>query len=141
MVIETECKDETIPITGEPMGDLNYSVAVVLTMPDIPNELVLRAAKGEWIYKLVRMSISIDKPPVAMHLAIDSHPQLLAIRREYLYPTDFMPKFRVRNEGSYDTILTNYYHQIAVLALPGDRVFLHFYSKEPFRGQLKLLGY
>jgi len=146
MVIETEiCQTNRIPIAGRLLGDLNgglnYSAAVVLTMPDIPNELdVLRATKGEWIYKLVRMSISIDKPPINMHLAIDPHPQLLAIRREYLYPTDVMPKWRMKSEGSYDTILTNYYYQIAVLTLPGDKIFAHLYSKEPFRGEVKLLN-
>jgi len=142
MVIETEiCQTNRIPIVGRLLGDLNYSAAVVLTMPDIQNELdVLRAAKGEWIYKLVRMSISIDRPPINMHLAVDPHPSLIHIKREYLYPTDVMPKWRMKGEGSYDTILTNYYYQIAVLTLPGDKIFAHLYSKEPFQGELRMLS-
>ena len=131
-----------IPIVGEPAGDLHYSSAVVLSVSNEPGTAdIIRAARGEWIYNVLRMSVSIDRPPIGIHLAIDSHPSLAHVRREYIYPTDIMPQFRsALFEGSYNAFLENFYHQIAVLTLPGDKVFMHFFNKKPFRGELRILS-
>jgi len=136
------CEANNIPITGEPMGDIHYSSAVVLTMPNEPDVAdVIRVARGEWIYRIMRISLSIDRPSIGMHLAVDPHPSFTCIRREYLYPTDIMPQFKEGMfKGTYNAVLENYYYQIAVLMLPGDKIFMSLYSKEPFRGELRILS-
>ena len=42
-------------------------------------------------------------------------------------------------EGSFKLTFHNYYHQLLLLTMPGDRIYLRLNKKEPFKGELDVL--
>jgi hypothetical protein len=130
-----------VEIAGEPMGDLMYSWAAAFARGDEPSaQDIARVARGEWMYRILRFSISLRDPPVNMRMSVHTHYALHNVKRGYLYPSDFPVAFReTAFEGAYKATLTNYYYQVAVATLPGDRLFIHLYSRRPFRGELRIL--
>jgi hypothetical protein len=142
MSVETELRPgNIIKFRGVPLGDLRYMAAIVIRRQDEPSASdVVAAAGGRQLYKIARLSISIDKP-VRLHLAIDPHHTMALIDREYLYPTDYMPRFKPSSffKNAYDAMLDNFYYQIALNTLPGDAVFLEFNSGRPFSGEIRVL--
>jgi hypothetical protein len=130
-----------VAIVSEPMGDLFHSWATLFARNDEPSvQDVVRIARGEWLYRVLRFSISLSNPPADMHLSVHSHHMLSSVKRFYLYPSDFMPKLREGMfKGSFDATLENYYYQLATALLPGDKLFMHLYSRRPFRGELRIL--
>jgi hypothetical protein len=142
MSVETElCLGNVIKFRGVPFGDL-YVAAIVIRRQDVPSVSdVIAAASGNQVYKIARLSISIDRPPVRLHLAIDPHRTMTSIDREYLYPTDYMPRFKPSSffKNAYDAVLDNFYYQIALNTLPGDAVFLEFNGGRPFSGEIRVL--
>jgi len=139
------CETDRISIESRPMGDLMYSSAVLLVRPEEPSPAdVLKVAKGEWLYKPLWLSIYIDKPPVHMWLDIHTHHTLSAIKREYIAPLLSRAPLQLRErefDGSYSALLSNYGYQIVLLTLPGDRIFMHLYSRHvQFQGRLSILN-
>ena len=140
-VVLDSCRE--VDIVSQPMGDLMHLWAVELVRNDEPStQDVVKLARGEWLYRIARFSISIKNPPVNMYMSIHSHHAIHNIKREYLYPSDFPVGFRKARffEGAYYASLENYYYQVAVVTLPGDRVFVELYNKQPFEGQLRILS-
>jgi hypothetical protein len=144
VVLERDAVERSVDIGSQPVGDLMHIWAVALVRPDEPDlDTIVKLARGEWRqpYKSLWFSISISSPPVNMRLSIRS--PLRGIKRHYLYATDFMPP--VMNHEFFDDVfkatLQNYYHQLRVATLPGDEVFITLYSKQTFRGSLKILNY
>jgi hypothetical protein len=137
--LEFRCRE--FDVMSMPMGDLLHSWAALFVHGGEPSvQDVVRAARGEWLYRIFRFSVSVRNPPVHMYLSIRTHHALREIKRGYLYPTDFMPRLEQGMfESAFKAVLTNYYHQLAVAVLPGDRIFLHLVSGEPFRGRLSTL--
>jgi hypothetical protein len=140
------CQDKHIPIESEPKGDFLHAINVLLVRQDEPTEKdVAKAAEGKWIYRPVRLFISVDAPPVYGWLDVHTHGYLKGVKREYLdvmLPQDLPPRIVSHDlglEGSLKLTLYNYYHQLLLLTLPGDRVYIHIYKKEPFRGELNIL--
>ena len=143
VVLERAVQGAEISIKSQPAGDLMHIWAVVLVRSDEPSaQDVVKLAKGEWLYRILRLGVSLRNPPVNMRLSIHTHHALRDIKRWYLYPTDLMPAFASKTfEWAYRATLTNYGYQIAVTTLPGDRIYIELYSKQPFEGQLRILGY
>jgi hypothetical protein len=137
--LEFRCRE--FDIISRPMGDLFHSWATLFVHNSEPSvQDVVKLAKGEWLYRMFTFSVYLDNPPVRMHMSIHTHHALRDIKRGYLYPTDFMPRLKQGMfDGAFSATLTNYYYQLAVAVLPGDRVFLHLHSREPFRGKLHTL--
>jgi hypothetical protein len=141
MSVETELRlGNIIKFRGVPFGDL-YVAAIVIKQQDVPSVSDVIAAASGQLYKIARLSISIDRPPVHLHLAIDPHHTMASIDREYLYPTDYMPRFKPSSffKNAYDAVLDNFYYQIALNLLPGDAVFLEFNGGRPFGGEIRVL--
>jgi len=143
VVLERAVQGAEINIGSQPAGDLIHIWAVMLVRSDEPSaQDVVKLAKGEWLYKILRFSVSVRNPPVNMRMSVHTHHALRDIKRGYLYPTDFMPEFiRGMSEWAYRATLTNYGYQIAVTTLPGDRIYIELYSKQPFEGRLRILSY
>ena len=137
--LEFRCRE--FDVISRPMGDLFHSWAALFVHGNEPGvQDVVKLAKGEWLYRIFTFSVSLDSPPVRMHMSIHTHHTMREVRRGYLYPTDFAPRLEQGMfDGAFSATLTNYYHQLAVATLPGDRVFLHLHSREPFRGRLHTL--
>jgi hypothetical protein len=137
--LEFRCRE--FDIISRPMGDLLHSWATLFVSNSVPSvNDVVRVARGEWLYRTFRFSVSIRNPPVRMYLSVHTHHALHNIKRDYLYPTDFMPSLvEGAFEWAFKATLTKYYNQLAIATLPGDRVFLHLVSREPFRGTLSTL--
>jgi len=140
------CQDKHVFIEPEREGDFLYTSNILLLRQDAPSKNdVIKAAEGRWIYRPIRFSLEIDKPPVYGRLDIHTHYHLKGIRREYLGSMllqDFPPKVALHDlglEGSFKLTFHNYYHQLLLLTLPGDRAFIHVYKKEPFKGKLEVL--
>jgi hypothetical protein len=137
--LDVKAYDE-VEIVSEPAGDLRHMWSAVFERSDKPT--VQEVAGGGWMYKILRFSVYIQNPPVDMYLSVHTHHALSAVRRGYLYPTDYPPRFEeMMFSGAYKATLSNYYYQVAVATLPGDRVFITLESKEPFRGALRTLSY
>jgi len=138
------CETDRISIKSEPMGDLLYSAAALLSRTEEPSVGdIIKLAKGEWVYKPLWLSIYIDKPPVHMWLDIHSHHSISAIKREYIAPllSPAPPQLRERElEGSHSALLNNYGYQVVLLTLPGDRIFIHLYARHGFQGELSILN-
>jgi hypothetical protein len=136
------CEADRISIKSEPMGDLFHSSAVSLYRADEPGpEDVVKIAKGGWPYKLLWLAIYVGKPPVHMRLDIHTHHSLLALKREYVAPLlTYAPLQEEVLEGTYSALLNNYGYQVALLTLPGDRIFMHLYSRHGFQGELSVLN-
>jgi len=140
------CQDRHVILESEREGDFLYTSNILLVRQDAPSENdVIKAAEGRWIYRPIRLSIEIDKPPVDGWLDIHTHRSLKGVRREYLGSMllqDFPPKVALHDlglEGSFKLTFHNYYHQLLLLTLPGDRAFIRVYKKEPFKGKLDVL--
>jgi hypothetical protein len=141
IALDSTCRE--VNISSQPMGELMHVWAVELVRIDEPSiKDMLKAARGEWLYRIERFSISLKNPPVEMRMSIHTHHMLHNVRRGYLYPSDFPVKFRESgfSEGAYHATLENYYYQVAVATLPGDRVYIKLYSRQPFEGQLRILS-
>jgi hypothetical protein len=138
--VDGRCRE--LSIESWPVGDLRHMWAVLLKRLDEPTAGdVLKAAGGAWLYRTLRLSLYVDKPPVDIYMSVHTHKNLSAVRRAYLYPTDLMPKFReTAFEGAYHATHSHYFAQIDVATLPGDRIFIHLDNKTPFRGRLTVLS-
>ena len=140
------CQDKYIPIEAEPEGDFYYTANLLLVRQDIPSENdIAEAAEGKWMYRPVRFSLEIDKSPVYGRLGFHTHSRLQGIKREYLHamlPQDFPPEIMPHDlglEDSYKLMLFRYYHQLLLLTMPGDKIFIRLYKKKPFEGKLEVL--
>jgi hypothetical protein len=61
IILDSTCRRE-VDITSRPMGDLMHLWAVELVRNDEPTaQDVIKLAKGEWLYRIVRFSISLRK--------------------------------------------------------------------------------
>ncbi len=130
-----------VEIASKPAGDLRHVWDAVIAdrcEPTIKDVLETVQGRWLWITKVLRFSVSIDKPPVDMWLDVKS--AMPGTKREYLYPEYLAPRFETRDEGAFKATLTRYYYQIAVGTLPGDKVYVSLESKEPFRGSLRILS-
>jgi len=140
------CETKEYPIISEPEGDFSYTFKVELQMPDEPTlDDILVAAEGKWIYRPVRVAFYIDPPlnsPVEGFLHIYTHDRLKGIKRQYLFLTlsNFPPEVKEDMfEGDYKVRFYFHYHEILFAALPGDKIFINMYKKEPFKGKLEIL--
>jgi len=140
------CQDKHVILEPEREGDFFYAANLLFERQNTPSENdIVKAAEGRWIYRPIRFSLEIDKPPVYGRLDIHTHHNLKGVRREYLGPMllqDFPPKVTLHDlglEGSFKLTFNNYYHQLLLLTMPGDRIYLRLNKKEPFRGKLEVL--
>ena len=140
------CQDKHVTLEPEREGDFFYTSNILLVRQDTPSENdVIKAAEGKWIYRPIRFSLEIDKPPVDGWLDIHTHRSLKGVRREYLGSMllqDFPPKVALHDlglEGSFKLTFHNYCHQLLLLTMPGDRIYLRLNKKEPFKGKLDVL--
>jgi len=136
------CETKKYPIISEPEGDYIFSFKAELQMPNEPTtEDILAAVKGKWIYRPVRISFHLD-PPVEGFLHVHN-PHFKGIKREYLFPMfppDLPPQIKEDMfEGDYKVRFYGGYHELLFTVLPGDRIFVNMYKKEPFRGKLEIL--
>jgi len=140
--IDIDFKCREIPIDSWSVGDLRHMWAVTLRRPDEPTvEDIIKAARGAWTYRILHMSLYVERPPVDMHMTVAPHRALYAIKREYLYPTDLMPRFReTAFENSFTATLDHYFAWISIPTLPGDKVFIDINGKYQFRGTLRMLN-
>jgi hypothetical protein len=130
------CQDKHVFIEPEREGDFLYTSNILLVRQDTPSENdVIKAAEGKWIYRPIRFSLEIDKPPVDGWLDIHTYHSLKGIKREYLGSMllqDFPPKVTLHDlglEGSFKLTFHNYYHQLLLLTMPGDRIYLRLNKK------------
>jgi len=140
------CQDKHVLIEPEPEGDFFYASNILLVRQDAPTEGdITKAAEGRWIYRPIRLSLEVGKPPAYGWLDIHTHYRLKGIRREHLgtmLPQDLPPRILPHDfglEGSFKLTLHSYHHQLLLLTMPGDRVFIRVYKKEPFKGELDVL--
>jgi len=140
------CQDKHVLIEPEPEGDFFYTSNILLVRQDAPSENdVVKAAEGRWIYRPIRLSLEIDKPPISGRLDVHTHHSLKGIKREYLdtmFPQDLPPRIMPHDlglEGSFKLTFYNYYHQLLLLTMPGDKIYLRLNKKEPFKGKLEVL--
>ena len=140
------CQDRHVTLEPEPEGDFFYAANLLFERQNTPSENdIVKAAEGKWIYRPIRFSLEIDKPPVDGRLDIHSYYSLKGIKREYLgtmLPQDLPPRIMPHDfglEGSFKLTLHSYYHQLLLLTLPGDKAFIRVYKKEPFKGKLEVL--
>ena len=140
------CQDKHVFIEPEREGDFLYAANLLFERQNTPSENdIVKATEGKWIYRPIRFSLEIDKPPVDGWLDIHTHHSLKGVRREYLGSMllqDFPPKVTLHDlglEGSFKLTFNNYYHQLLLLTMPGDRIYLRLNKKEPFRGKLEVL--
>jgi hypothetical protein len=143
VVLERTVQGAGVNIGSRPVGDLMHLWAIMLVRNDEPGvQDIVKLARGEWLYRILRFSVSVRNPPVNMRMSVHTHHALRGIRRGYLYPTDFMPEFiKGTFEWAYRAALTNYGYHVAVATLPGDRIYIELYNKQPFEGQLRILSY
>ena len=140
------CQDKHVFIEPEREGDFFYAANLLFERQNTPSENdIVKAAEGRWIYRPIRFSLEIDKPPVYGWLDIHTHHSLKGVRREYLGSMllqDFPPKVTLHDlglEGSFKLTFYNYYHQLLLLTMPGDKIYLRLNKKEPFKGKLEVL--
>jgi len=130
------CEDRRADIISEPEGDFNHAFFAELRMSNEPTvEDVLKAAEGRWIYRPVRVSIYIDKPPVDVWLSVHTHHSLSGVKRGYLLPSHTVIEPLIVPdeylEGGFRGQLLHCCQQIVFATLPGDRIFLTLRKKEP----------
>jgi len=135
------CGDRKTKIESEPWGDFFWYWSVKLQRREEPRvQDILKAAEGRWMYKPVRLRLEIDKPPVDFRLAIYTHPTLVGIRREYLFPDSLTPPLiRGIFEWTFRAELNNHLYNIVLATLPGDRIYIDLKTKHRFTGSLEVL--
>jgi len=134
------CSEREVRITSEPLGDIWQVWSAKLRRQDAPTVAeILRASEGRWMYKPVRLRLTVDDPPVLLWLSVHTHPTLKGIKREYLFAETTVPLFKHDTFEMFKAELTGHMHQIVLLTLPGDEIFIDIWAKHKFSGSLETL--
>jgi len=134
------CSDREVQITSESLGDFWQVWSAKLQRQDVPTTAeILKASEGKWIYRPVRLRLTVNDPPVLLWLSIHTHPALKGIKREYLFPEVLMPPFRRGTFDAFKAELRDHIYHIVLPTLPGDKIFIDIWAKHKFTGNLETL--